>query len=99
MKKLLALLPDIKDYEKIEADKYGPGKLISYKGFENVMPPALIKLRDITSGCPMCMFAAIRQKGIPVWMSGFDYKKELNKCWSEINEQEQEADQWATYYS
>ena len=26
-------------------------------------------LRDITSNCPMCMFSAIRQKGIPIYMT------------------------------
>jgi len=97
MKKLLALLPDIKDYEKIE-EQFGFTTRI-YTGFGEVMAKGLIELSDAVNGCPMCTLAAIRQKGIPMELSGFDYKEELNKCWSEINEQEQEADQWATYYS
>ena len=39
---------------------------------------AVVKLRELT-GCPACMMAALRQKGIPVGAAyGFDYKAEMS---------------------
>lgn len=44
-------------------------------------------LREKAGDCPVCIFAAIRQKKIPVsFVDGFDFNKEVASRWEEINE-------------
>lgn len=45
----------------------------------------LDELRKLADGCPVCMFAALRQGGIYVEGNHFDLKTELSKAWNEIN--------------
>ena len=40
----------------------------------------------------MCVFAAIRQKGIYVSVSGFDYNKESATFWGNYNENKLQDD-------
>ncbi len=80
---LLSILPDPKKYKM--PDGFGffewPGLA---KEVEEVMP----ELREKTQGCPVCIMAALRQKGISVPMiTTFDYKEESEIWLSEANEQ------------
>lgn len=44
----------------------------------------IAKIRDI-SGCPACILAAIRQSGVPFLFESFNYKKERDDVWKEVN--------------
>jgi len=43
------------------------------------------KIYELSSQCPMCTMAALRQTGIPVYESIFDYKKSLTIALDEIH--------------
>jgi hypothetical protein len=45
---------------------------------------ALGELRELADGCPVCMFAAVRQAN--VYTRGFEMKKELGDQWAAHNE-------------
>ncbi len=48
---------------------------------------ALPALREATGNCPVCIMAALRQRGIPVPLAeGFDYAKELKSIWETVND-------------
>lgn len=51
---------------------------------------SLPALRAAVKNCPACIMAAIRQAKIPVPCSGFDFKAECRKRWSEV----MPVDQW-----
>ena len=80
---LLAVLPNPKEYEEIDAD-FG---WKSFVGLEAAVDEALPKLRDIAGDCPACILAALRQKGIPVPIAkSFNFKAECESIWADINE-------------
>ena len=73
---LIALLPTPEECST--EDKYG---YRYFSGDKIDIEP----LRRITN-CPACLLSAIRQSGIPVpAVQGFDYKKECDGIWSELN--------------
>ena len=84
---LVAILPD-------------PEPFTEHKGtpretFEEQLTVAanelLPKLRDACHNCPACIFAAIRQSGIPPWMvSDFDWDAEMKSVLKEANDSQQE---------
>jgi hypothetical protein len=46
----------------------------------------LKELHEISS-CPACILAAIRQSGVPPYLFGsFDFKKEKDQLWADIND-------------
>jgi hypothetical protein len=45
------------------------------------------ELRKLAAGCPVCMFAALRQSNVYADKNDFEMKVELGKVWSEVNEQ------------
>ena len=52
-----------------------------------IVNESLPLLRKKANDCPACIMAALRQKGIPVPVAtDFDYKKEMESIFSEINE-------------
>ena len=55
---------------------------------------AMKVLYDKTEGCPACTMAALRQKGIPIPMTKFDFKSEMAQVWSEFNEAHRESVVW-----
>lgn len=82
---LMAVLPDPSEY--IYDDEWGQGGYLLelFEATDAVMP----KLKDLVSGCPMCIMAALRQKGIPVnGVNSFDYKKEVAEIWAAVGEEE-----------
>lgn len=92
MAEMLALLPDPKPFESVvhhKADEWMPAydeNCFDAEGFNAAMAPALKALRDLTTSCPACILAALRQKGIPVpAVEGFDFKAELKEFWDNAN--------------
>lgn len=74
---LMAILPTMIEWS------LGP----EYRAFEQSVTDAVALLRVATGGCPACMMAALRQKGIPVPMAeGFDFKAEMKVIFDNINE-------------
>ena len=83
---LLRILPE----PRINYDDENPNiEWESYPGLKD----AMLKLRKLTEGCPACMMAALRQKGIPVPAAKpeFDFGKEMDWLWSCINDAQNEA--------
>ncbi len=92
MADLIALLPNPQEYEK--KDDFG-GK--SYVGLGAAVDEALPMLRKACENCPACIFAALRQKGKPVFMTaGFDFKAECQSVWAEFNTEQREKSE--AYY-
>ena len=50
----------------------------------------LAELGDKTENCPACMMAAIRQAGVPVPATGFDYKDHYKEFWLCYNDSQAE---------
>jgi hypothetical protein len=86
MDKLLEVLPKPKEVTRKEywEDPFGPGYR-KYETIENIdeINAAIEKLKEITEGCPACILAALRQKGIMVPTTDFDYGAECREFWSE----------------
>lgn len=61
----------------------------------NVKQPTLEDIKKyLEDNCPICILAIIRQSGLnrfPFEIS-FDYEEELEKWWSEVNENDREYD-------
>jgi hypothetical protein len=96
---MLALLPDPKPFESVvhhDADVWGGAydeNCFDSEGFNAAMAPALKALRELTTDCPACILAALRQKGIPVpAVEGFDFKDELKEFWTCVNDAEAERE-------
>lgn len=59
----------------------------------NAVIDALPKLRELCGDCPVCIFAALRQKGIPVPLAeGFDLTKEMASAWNDRNSEREERE-------
>lgn len=59
------------------------GGFISVQGNTEAM---LKELEDITDNCPACTMAAIRQAGVPISATNFDYKDACKEFWDAYNE-------------
>lgn len=44
------------------------------------------ELRKLADGCPVCMFAALRQSNVYADKNDFDMKKDLQDVWGPVNE-------------
>ena len=92
---LLTLLPNPENYKDKELIDDG---WISFVGLEKAVKEALPKLREIMGNCPACIMAALRQKGIPVPLAkDFDFKKECQEIWDEVNAARMEESQREEY--
>lgn len=81
---LMALLPD---YMDAEWDHLTGRETNRYQAFLDDLVIATHSLRGASDGCPACMMAALRQKGIPVPMiEGFDFKREMQVIFERANE-------------
>jgi hypothetical protein len=97
MADMLALLPDPKTLMSIfPGEEYGFEREPDREDFDPAkidaaLGTALPALRELTENCPTCIFAAFRQKGIPLpLVNGFDYSEELKAFWSCMNDREAE---------
>ena len=93
MPELLEILKDVADSWK----DYGYGEDFPYESFSAdsaQMKSAMESLEVATEGCPACKLAAIRQSKIPVPCTDFDFKKECDAWWSEINQDRNGANEY-----
>jgi hypothetical protein len=80
MEKLLALLPDPANFPQ---DEFG-----CHPGLYEAATAALPALREATGGCPACIMAALRQRGLAVkGVEGFGFTEECKAWWAEFNEE------------
>jgi len=92
MAEMLALLPDPAQYMKTITPKTEgfitdkPFDMLDDEKIAPVIVAALPALRELVSGCPVCIMAAFRQKKIPLpLVEGFNFTKEMNSFWADIN--------------
>lgn len=78
LEELIAVLPDIIE----KPDGFG-SVTVECEGLKE----AVKELRDLADGCPACMMAALRQKGIPVPMARpeFDFKAEMAAIFEQVH--------------
>ena len=90
---LLGILPNPKDYlnKNLEYE--------SYDGLEEALKKPVESLRTMTNGCPVCMMAALRQKGIYLTMvkDRFDFEAECKEIFVRIRDEEYEREREADY--
>ena len=58
---------------------------------------AIQDLESETEGCPACTLAAIRQSGILVPLTEYNFTKALEQFWANINETERTYEHECTY--
>ena len=79
MSDLLKILPT----PVLTEDDIGLLTLINGKEIES----AIEKLRSVTENCPVCIFATIRQMGIPVpAIKSFNFTEECKSAWACLND-------------
>ncbi|GAF80064.1 unnamed protein product [marine sediment metagenome] len=85
LKKLIGLLPNIKEYEKYNSE-------YEYMEYDvsNLKPhlKGVLKIiRGKTNNCPACILAVIRQAKIPVSLvEDFNFSKECKQFWNDFND-------------
>lgn len=96
LESLVALLPTVEQQkEVVRAD----GGYQSFDSFQPIPSSVVDALRDAAGGCPACMLAAIRQRGLPVATAiGFDFTADCKEIWSDVNERGQHPDRNSTAY-
>jgi hypothetical protein len=68
---------------------------ISDEAIKPALALAMPKLRELANECPVCILAALRQKGIPVpIVDGFNFKEELAEFWSGFNDAQEERERY-----
>jgi hypothetical protein len=79
---VIALLPNPNSEEYCNRETEWDGE----KGFAEAVEKAMPGVREATGNCPMCIMAALRQRGIPVPVAeSFHYAEELKAIWDIIN--------------
>lgn len=53
---------------------------------------ALTELITLADGCPVCVFAALRQSNVYADRNDFDMKKELSSVWNDVNQARMEQE-------
>ncbi len=96
MPELIELLKDIRILEDKEYDGL-VGVSINYI-LHGDMDAALERLRDETENCPACILAALRQKGIPVPMTKFNFTNDVKEFWGNYNDNQRRMDEESNAY-
>lgn len=103
---LLTLLPDPEEFHSVKHHSdFEFSGIISggwdedvYEMPKEIADKILTDLRETTNNCPACIMAALRQKGIFLSLiAGFDFKKEVDRFWSEINQKAMRHEQIGYY--
>lgn len=90
----VSFLPDPKLYEVSEINL--GVESYYFKGLENAVEQLMDNLRDKLDDCPVCIMAALRQRGIPVTMiKSFDYKKESKEELDNYNKTQRRNDEYS----
>ena len=80
---LAAMLPDPSEHKNLTEENF---EYID-DSIKEPLAKAVQAVREVCGGCPACIMAALRQRGIPVPLAeGLDFKKEMQSFWDEINE-------------
>jgi hypothetical protein len=97
---LLAILPDPSKFNRTDPFYDAPNEVMDDEAMRAALAPIFPKLREMTGGCPACIMAALRQKGIPVPVAGdlFDYQKERAAIWSDRNAEEWRREEMSAIY-
>lgn len=89
MADMLALLPDPSLFQK--SVEHQGETVLDDEAIRPLIEAAMPKLRELTDVCPICVMAALRQKGIPVpLVDSFNFKNELSDVWDEIRNSERD---------
>ena len=85
MADLLACLPECPDPSN---ELYGPETPEGerYRNQIALLEDGMKKLRKLCQDCPACIAAALRQKGIPWFVPGFEFKAECKEFWINVND-------------
>ena len=84
LEELKKILPD-----PIKIDSDGDGiKITNRKEILEAMP----KLIEAAEKCPACILSTIRQKGIFLNLTGYNYTEEMKKFWIDYNEEHSKGD-------
>lgn len=89
IEKLKSVLPEMKTVE----NSWGCIDILN----EDEIREAVKKLRNKADNCPACVLATIRQKGIYVNVTGFDYKKEIAGFWADYNAEQLKSERYDCY--
>lgn len=82
----MALLPPGIDMEP-DAEGFFPDTSI----LRDATKLALPELRKACGNCPACIMAALRQKGIPVYMAeDYNWTDEMKAVWTIVNEEKRD---------
>lgn len=66
---------------------------------QEIQDKEIIKiLGEKTNHCPACIMAALRQAKIPIYLTGFDFKKECNDIFTEVSLENLRQQEERTYY-
>jgi hypothetical protein len=93
---MLARLPDPAQHMRtIPADEWGmeEDQVIDDEALRAATHAALPALRELTEDCPVCILAALRQRGIPVpLVTEFNFTNEMKAAQSAMNDARQERE-------
>lgn len=68
---------------------YNDAGQVNYEYFVEIPEETIKKLREAAEGCPACMMAALRQRGLPVHTAtGFNFTEECKQVWAMVNEEQ-----------
>lgn len=89
---LIALLPKLTDFPPIQADA-GFGETLGQDipPLKEAIDKAINEVYLLAENCPGCIFAAIRQSGLPTYLFDFDFKKVKSEFWADHNDKEWNA--------
>lgn len=80
---LMALLPTVEQQKQTHHDENGQ----PYDIWRDIPAQTVEALREAAGGCPACMMAAIRQRGLLVpTAEGFNFTEECKRVWNDFNE-------------
>ena len=90
IKDLLACLPPAEMFEAACMDEDIAKEL--FPDFsQHRITQGMHNLRKAAGNCPACILAALRQHGVISDLVGFDFKKEMDAVWEDVNAAEREA--------
>lgn len=103
---MLALLPDPakfmrhvpeqslgSDYEMGDLGTIPAHDALDDEALRAAVRTVLPALRELTHHCPVCIMAALRQRGIPLpLVDDFDFTSEMKSAWSNINDLQAERE-------
>lgn len=94
---LLAILPEPSTLKKVVWTEISKTIEWDSDAVLQAMQTAIPQLRKISSNCPACILAALRQKGFCIPTTGFNFKAEMEAIWDYINDSRAEANEREEY--